>query len=146
MDWGSPFTDRPAALLLDYKAELPATGTLTRGTTFRHTTFPGEDPCLVTLLLQNRWEDEKGNIHAMRVGTASFRISRSSAGWVKDRRIPVVYGDPRRTDRFYTDLMTGKLTLYALNRAGRKTRHRPYCSSWACRGRCPGSHRSLWPG
>lgn len=122
MDWGIPFTDRPAALLLDYKAELPATGTLTRGTTFRHTTFPGEDPCLVTLLLQNRWEDEKGNIHAMRVGTASFRISRSSAGWVKDQRIPVVYGDPRRTGRFYTDLMTGKLTLYALNRAGRRTR------------------------
>ena len=122
MDWGIPFTDRPAALLLDYKAELPATGMLTRGTTFRHTTFPGEDPCLVTLLLQNRWEDENGNIHATRVGTASLRISRSSGGWVKSQRIPVIYGDPRGSGRFYTDLMTGRLTLYALNRAGRRTR------------------------
>lgn len=122
MDWGIPFTERPDALLLDYKAFLPATGTLTRGTTFRQTTFPGEDPCLVTLLLQNRWEDEKGNIHALRVGTASLLISKSSEGWVADRRIPVVYGDARRADGFHTDLLTGKLTLYALNAAGRRTR------------------------
>lgn len=75
-------------LLLDYKALLPASGTLTRGTSFRQTTFPGEDPCQVMLLLQYRWEDGDGNIHAKRVGTAFARISRSSGGWVKDCRVP----------------------------------------------------------
>ena len=122
MDWGIPFTDRPAALLLDYRAELPATGTLTRGTTFKQTTFPGEDPCQVMLLLQYRWEDEEGKIHAKRVGTAFYRISRSS-GWVKDCRIPVIYGDARTSPRYkdYMGLLTGKKALYALNGKGKRT-------------------------
>ena len=123
MDWGIPFTERPSALLLDYKALLPATGTLTRGTTFRQTEFPGEDPCQVMLLLQYRWEDEDGNIHAKRVGTAFYRISRS-CGWVKDCRIPVIYGDARQSPQYrsYMDLLSGNKTLYALNGKGKRTR------------------------
>ncbi len=124
MDWGIPFTERPAAILLDYKAYLPATGTLTRGTTFRQTTFPGEDPCQVMLLLQYRWEDEDGNIHARRVGTAFYRISRSSAGWVKNCRIPLIYGDARQSPQYrsYMDLLGGKKALYALNSKGKRTK------------------------
>ena len=137
MDWGIPFTERPAALLLDYKAELPASGTLTRGTTFRQTTFPGEDPCQVMLLLQERWEDEDGNIHARRVGTAFYRISRSSGGWVKDCRIPVIYGDARQSPQYrgYMDLLNGKNALYALNGKGKRTRIRE--EGWAEPGTVP---------
>lgn len=121
MDWGIPFTERPTALLLDYKALLPATGTLTRGTTFRQTTFPGEDPCQVMLLLQQRWEDEDGNIHAKRVGTAVYRISRSG-GWVKDCRIPVIYGDATQSPQYrdYMGLLGGRKALYALNGKGKR--------------------------
>lgn len=124
MDWGIPFTERPAALLLDYRAELPASGTLTRGTTFRQTTFPGEDPCQVMLLLQRRWEDEAGNIHAQRVATGFWRISRTTAGWVKDCRIPLIYGDARQSPQYrsYMGLLGGKQALYALNSKGRRTR------------------------
>ena len=122
MDWGIPFTGRPTALLLDYKAYLPATGKLVRGTTFRKTEFPGEDPCQVLLLLQRRWEDEDGNIHAERVGTAVLRIGSSTSDWVKNKRIPVLYGDARNQSGYrpYMDLVKGEKTLYAVNSKGKR--------------------------
>ena len=122
MDWGIPFTGRPTALLIDYKSYLPATGKLVRGTTFRKTEFPGDDPCQVLLLLQRRWEDQDGNIHAERVGTAVMRIGSSTSGWVKDRRIPVMYGDARNQPGYrpYMDLVKGEKTLYAVNSRGKR--------------------------
>ena len=121
MDWGIPFTDRPAAVQLDYKAVLPATGTLVRGTTFRKTEFPGEDPCQLMLLLQRRWEEPDGSIHAERVGTAFWRVGSSSDGWVRNQRIPVWYGDARNQPgyRSYMDLVGGEKTLYAVNSRGK---------------------------
>ena len=122
MDWGIPFTERPSALVLDSKAELPDTGTLVRGTTFSTKEFPGEDPCQILLLLQSRWEDEDGNIHALRVGTAVRRIGKSTDGWVKGLRVPVIYGDARKDARFrdYMGLLQGAQGLYALNSRGQR--------------------------
>jgi hypothetical protein len=122
MDWGIPFTGRPEALVLDYKAFLPASGTLTRASSLRITHFPGEDPCEVMLILQRRWEDAGGNIHAERVGTAFFRIGRSTSGWIKDHRIPVWYGDARRMSGYqpYMGLIQGAKTLYAVNSKGKR--------------------------
>ncbi|MBR4740187.1 MAG: PCMD domain-containing protein [Bacteroidales bacterium] len=110
MDWGIPFTGKPSALLLDISAQLPNTGKLVRGTTFSHKEFPGEDPCQILLLLQHRWEDADGNIHALRVGTAIRRIGQSTDGWVQNMRVPVVFGD-------YTPLPN---TLYAVNSRGER--------------------------
>lgn len=122
MDWGIPFTKRPSALLLDCKAYLPNSGTLTRGTTFSQKEFPGKDPCQIMLILQKRWEDADGNIHALRVGTAFKRITKSSAGWVKDMRVEMIYGNATSDSRFreYMGLLTGRLTLYAINSRGVK--------------------------
>ena len=122
IDWGIPFTGRPDALVLDYKATLPASGTLTHASSFRVKHFPGEDPCQVTLVLQHRWEDADGQVHAERVGTAFFRISRSTAGWVKNHRIPIWYGDARQRPGYqsYMGLIQGKRTLYTVNSKGRR--------------------------
>ena len=122
MDWGIPFTGRPTALLVDFKAYLPATGKLVKGTTFRKTEFPGDDPCQVLLLLQRRWEDADGNVHAERVGTAILRIGSSTSGWVKNKRIPVIYGDARNQPgyRSYMDLVKGERTLYTVNSRGKR--------------------------
>ena len=122
MDWGIPFTNRPTALVLDCKAEMPATGMLTKGTTFRQQEFPGEDPCQILLLLQYRWEDEDGNIHAKRVGTAVRRIAKSTSGWVTGFRVPVVYGDASKQAGYqaYMGLLQGKQALYALNSRGQR--------------------------
>lgn len=122
MDWGIPYTQRPSALVLDCKAYLPATGILTKGTTFRQQEFPGEDPCQITLLLQYRWEDAQGNIHAKRVGTAVRRIARSTDGWIQGLRVPLIYGDARRSAAYREgmELLQGEKTLYALNSHGVK--------------------------
>ena len=122
MDWGIPFTQRPSALVLDGKAELPDTGMLVRGTTFSQKEFPGKDPIQVMLLLQHRWEDEQGNIHALRVGTAIHRISKTTGGWFKNLRVPVIYGDARQDARYhdYMGLLQGERRLYALNSRGQR--------------------------
>lgn len=122
MDWGIPYTKRPSALVLDCKAELPNTGTLTRGTTFSQKEFSGKDPCQIMLLLQKRWEDENGNIHALRVGTAVRRINKSTAGWSKNFRVEMIYGDATADKRYrdYMGLLKGRLTLYAINSRGQK--------------------------
>ena len=121
MDWGIPFTERPTAVVIDYKTYLPATGKLVKGTTFRKTEIPGEDPCQVMFLLQRRWEDPEGNIHALRVGTAILRIGKSTSDWVKNRKIPVYYGDARKMAGYkpYMGLITGEITLYAANSKGK---------------------------
>ena len=122
MDWGIPFTKRPKALVLDYQALIPNTGKLVKGTTFRTKTFDGYDPAEILFILQNRWEDAKGNVHANRVGTAVCHIDKSSNGWVSDFRIPVIYGDARQSADYqpFMDLISGDKTMYALNAKGKK--------------------------
>ena len=122
MDWGIPFTKRPKALVLNYKATVPNSGKLVKGTTFRTTEFDGYDPAEILFILQYRWEDEKGNIHAKRVGTAVYHIDQSSKGWVKDFRIPVIYGDARKSKDYqpFMNLVSGDKTMYALNSKGKK--------------------------
>lgn len=121
MDWGIPFTKRPKAIILDYNAIIPDTGVMTRGTTFKTETFPGHDAAEVTLLLQHRWEDEQGNVHAERVGTAVYHIEKSSNGWVKRHRVPVIYGDASKAEGYkpYMDLLCNTRPLTALNSKGR---------------------------
>ena len=121
MDWGIPFTKRPKAVVLNYKATIPNTGKLVKGTTFRTTEFNGYDPAEILFILQNRWEDEKGNIHAKRVGTAVCHIEKTS-GWQKDFSVPVIYGDARKSSDYkpFMDLLSGDKTMYALNKKGKK--------------------------
>jgi hypothetical protein len=122
MDWGVKFTKRPKALVLNYKAEIPNTGKLVKGTTFRTTEFNGYDPAEILFVLQYRWEDDKGNIHAKRVGTAVYHIENSTNGWVMNSRIPVIYGDARKSSDYkpYMNLISGDKTMYAINAKGKK--------------------------
>ena len=122
MDWGIPFKKRPKALVLNYRSVIPNTGKLVKGTTFRTTEFNGYDPAEVLFILQYRWEDEKGDIHAKRVGTAVCHIGETSHGWVKNFRVPVIYGDARKTENYkpYMDLVSGDKAMYALNSKGKK--------------------------
>lgn len=139
MDWGIPFDKRPKFLVLNYKATIPNTGKLVKGTTFRTTEFDGYDPAEILFILQNRWEDEKGNIHAKRVGTAVYHIEKSSNGWVKDFKLPVIYGDARKSKGYqpYMDLISGEKTMYALNKKGKKKVIQE--EAWA-EANCPVTH------
>lgn len=143
MDWGIPFTKRPKAMVLDFKARIPNTGTLVRSTTFRASKFDGYDPAEIVLVLQNRWEDADGNIHAKRVGTAVYQVDKTTDGWVMDYRIPVIYGDARKSREYkpYMDLITGYKNMYAFNSKGKKKVIIE--EEWASPD-CPVTHAIMW--
>ena len=139
MDWGIPFTKRPKAMVLNYKSVIPNTGKLVKGTTFRTIEFDGYDPAEIMFVLQYRWEDEKGNIHAKRVGTAVYHVDKTSNGWVNNFRIPVIYGDARKSPDYkpYMDLITGEKTMYALNHKGK---NKPVIEEGWADADCPATH------
>jgi hypothetical protein len=75
----------------------------------------------VTCLLQKRWEDADGNLHATRVGTMRMRLSKSSDGWVEGKEYTIHYGDITGQS-FYRDwmgLIGGERQYYALNSEGK---------------------------
>ncbi len=92
IDAGIPFTKRPKALKVDYKIKLSDSPNRIRETGFsRKKEVQGKDLCEVLLLLQKRWEDSEGNIHAKRVGTAWHRFSRNT-DW-KTQSFDIHYGN-----------------------------------------------------
>ena len=94
IDMGIPFTKRPSALMLDYKAIIKQNSAMVRATgSTKVTQIEGRDEGEIILLLQHRWEDANGNIFAYRVGTASERITKSISEWHNDHRLPIRYGD-----------------------------------------------------
>ena len=143
IDWGIPFTKRPKTLVLNYKASIPNTGKLVKGTTTRTTEFDGYDPAEILFVLQYRWEDDKGNIHAKRVGTAIYHVDQYSNGWMQDFRIPVIYGDARKSADYqpYTGLLTGERTMYAINSKGKK---KPILEEAWADADCPVTHAIMW--
>lgn len=121
MHWGAPFTGHPKALVFDYRSAMPNKGTVTKCKVTSHKTIRADDAHEVTLVLQKRWEDSDGNIHALRVGTAMTHIENPTTGWVKEFRVPVIYGDARKNPAYkdYMKLGPKGLTYYAKNSKGK---------------------------
>lgn len=118
MEWGIPFTKKPSAMIFDYKATLPNTGRLLKD----NKEIDGYDPEEAMFILQQRWEDKEGNLHAKRVGTAVYLINRSTGSWVKGKRVPVIYGNASK-DPSYNKAMalmdsSNKIRIYAKNSKG----------------------------
>ena len=93
IDMGIPFTKRPSALILDYKALIQNKPAVFANAGTKVKEMGGHDEGHITLILQHRWE-ENGHIYAYRVGTAVKRISKSTDNWVNNFRLPVEYGKP----------------------------------------------------
>lgn len=143
MTWGIPFTKRPKAMVYNYKAVVPNTGKLIKSTTFRASEFDGYDPVEMALVLQQRWEDADGNIHAKRVGTAMLHVDQTTAGWVMNCRLPVIYGDARQNKDYkpYMDLITGDKHMYAFNSKGKK---KPILEEAWADANTPVTHAIMW--
>ena len=90
--YGLPFNGRPRAIQLDYKADV---GNETiRGTGFSKLKPMGyPDYAQIIVILQKRWEDADGKVHALRVGTGIERITRDVPEWVNGHKVIVHYGD-----------------------------------------------------
>jgi hypothetical protein len=101
--YGLPFNGKPEALVFDYKADVG--NEVIRGTGFSRLKPMGyPDYAEVTMVLQKRWEDEDGNVHALRVGTGIERITSSVTEWENDHRVCIHYGNIT-SEPFYRDYM-----------------------------------------
>ncbi len=90
--YGVPFTGSPKAIKLDYKADVGHE--VIRGTGFSKLKPMGyNDYAEFTVMLQKRWEDEDGNVHALRVGTGIERIMEDVPQWRNGYEIKIHYGD-----------------------------------------------------
>ena len=91
IDMGIPFTARPTALILDYKALIKDETAVYAPAKTQVKEVEGRDAGIITLFLQHRWE-ENGHVYAYRVGTVQKKITQSTDDWKNDFRIPVIYG------------------------------------------------------
>lgn len=122
MEMGIPFTKRPTHLVYDYNVTVPKDNRMMYCSGFSpRKQLEEPDNAEVYILLQRRWEDEDGNLHALRVGTGRQRYSKSSAGWVNNNKLPVWYGDiTKRPDyKPYMGLLSGEKAYYARNSKGK---------------------------
>ncbi len=135
MDYGVPFTKRPAALVFDYKATISPENTITfaKGTG-KPKMIEGHDEAQVFCLLQKRWEDSEGNIHALRVGTAFERINKDQKTWVNNHQTPIHYGDITKKS-FYKDYMKLDNVMRARNSKGQIVPIQE--EGWAAEGTTP---------
>ena len=90
--YGVPFTGTPKAVVMDIKADVGHE--VIRGTGFSKLKPMGyPDSAEITVMLQKRWEDENGAVHALRVGTAIWRISEDIPEWMNGYELKINYGD-----------------------------------------------------
>jgi hypothetical protein len=95
IDMGVPFTGRPSALILDYKALIRNNPAVYAPARTKVREVEGQDHGHITLILQHRWE-ENGHVYAYRVGTAVQPINQTT-DWCNDFRLPVLYGKAGET-------------------------------------------------
>lgn len=120
LETGIAFTKRPKALEYDYKV-------VTGGSCIRSTGFSGQkkldqkDNAEVFILLQHRWEDADGNIHAKRIATGWERFSSSVEQWQNNHRLVLNYGDISSQSFYkpYMGLKKGDEAYYAKNSKGK---------------------------
>ena len=119
--YGIPFTECPKAVRMDYKADVGYE--TVRGTGFSKLKPMGyPDYAEITVILQKRWEDEDGNVRALRVGTGIERIEKDAPEWVNGHEIIIRYGDITG-EPFYKEYMGLKTdpesAYHALDSKGR---------------------------
>ncbi|MBP5769968.1 MAG: PCMD domain-containing protein [Bacteroidaceae bacterium] len=122
LDYGIPFTQKPKAVQFDYKVKLSDKPDRIRQTGFSPVKrIPGKDMPGMILLLQKRWEDEKGNLYARRIGTVFHRFGKDT-DWVNGAQFEIHYGDITHESFFqpYMNLFSGgDDQKYALNSKGK---------------------------
>lgn len=120
MNAGIPFTKKPKAVKFDYKYYSPGGERIRESGFGRRQKIAGKDMGQCVCLLQKRWEDSDGNIHALRVGTMLHYFSQNT-DWKEGQSFTIHYGDITR-EHFYEKegmgLMNGPDGYHAINSKG----------------------------
>lgn len=107
IDMGVPFTRRPSALILDYKALIQDATAVYAPAKTKVQEVSGRDIGQISLILQHRWE-ENGHVYAYRVGTVVQYINQTT-DWKNDFRLPIVYGEAGKS---YKELSNNTLKTH----------------------------------
>ena len=121
MNMGIPFNKRPTHLIFDYKVSVPTDNKIIYSDGFGSPKQrQGSDKAEILIILQRRWEDENGNLHAMRVGTGRERFS-TSTDWKRQHHLPILYGDITSHPDYkpYMTLLCNDKAYYARNSQGK---------------------------
>ena len=124
LNCGIPFTRRPKAVKFDYKVLLSDSANVRMTGFSRKKVMATKDYCDVQCMLQKRWEDESGNIHALRVGTLIHRFTSTTPNWQEGKSFEIKYGDITG-ESFYKSwmgLVTGDDTFFATNSKGKQVK------------------------
>lgn len=119
---GIPFTKKPKALQFDYKVTTGGKSSRVNGMG-KGTALNQNDKAEIRVLLQNRWEDKDGKIHAKRVGTAWLNLTTTEKDWKNNFQLKINYGDIQNQAIYKKEmaLRTGEFTDYTRNSKGQMT-------------------------
>lgn len=101
---GIPYTKKPDFLQFDYKVKTGGPKRRINGLSKTGDDVGEDDQAEVHILLQNRWEDEDGNVYAKRIGTGWERFDQSVNSWQNNHNLKVHYGDVSKQS-YYRDYM-----------------------------------------
>ena len=119
---GIPFTESPKAVVLDYKMYIPDVDHRIKATGFsKIVDVPGRDSAEIYVILQKRWENDKGNVFAKRIGTVVERISQTTPDWINNHRLNILYGDITGQPgcKPFMQLIPKEQSLYCINSKGK---------------------------
>jgi len=119
IDCGIPFTRKPKALIFDYKCQVSPENTMTSTVGGgKPKTIQGHDCPKAFIILEHRWEDADGTIHALRVGTGMELFEKTVSTWQNNHRLEVHYGDITG-EPFYKPYMALKSNQHTVNSKGK---------------------------
>lgn len=120
IDFGVPFTLRPIALMLDYKAYISEADSLTSTERNKPEMVPGHDCAVIYVYLQHRWEDQQtGKIYARRVGTAYEKICESIPEWINNHEIPIRWGNITTSEEYQEYEGLNQMNMMTRNSKGK---------------------------
>lgn len=120
MVMGVPYSGHPSALVFDCKLEMPNVNYRVKSTGFgSKKQLPGRDKAVAFIMLQRRWEDADGKLHALRVGTGGRHFT-SPTDWHNGVEVPIVYGNASHSPGYapFLALRSGANAYYARNSKG----------------------------
>ncbi len=118
LNMGIEFNSRPKAVRFDYQVKMSGEPDRLRMTGFSgKDKVEGMDMPTMVLLLQKRWEDSDGTLHAARIGTMIVNYTEDSE-WTTDATYPIIYGDATTSPDYIPAMNVGYEQRYALNSQG----------------------------
>lgn len=119
---GSHWNQHLDAVKFEYKVVLSNEPVVKETGFSKKTKVKGKDYPQATVVLQKRWEDAKGNIHAKRVATAMKRFTQST-DW-KTCTLTLQYGNISTRGDFqsFEGLFKGDFATYATNSKGKQVK------------------------